>query len=199
MIAKRTRNVALLLGLGLGAITLGLAPALPAAGQDAAGADAKIAMALSAAPATVSAEATIYDLNVDDDGNFIVLREGSNGWSCFPDAPGTPATDPMCLDATWMTWLAALVAREEPKITAPGFAYMLQGGSDGSNTDPFATGPAEGEEWISSPAHIMLLMPGDLDPSVVTTDHHSGHPYIMWEGTPYEHIMMPVADEAAAE
>jgi len=29
-----------------------------------------------------------------------------------------------------------------------------------------------------------------------TTDHTSGQPYIMWEGTPYEHIMMPVAEGA---
>jgi hypothetical protein len=194
MIMHRTRNLALLLGVGLSALTLGLAHVAPAAGQDDADSEAKIAMAMSAAPATVSAEATIYDLVVDDAGNFIVLREGSNGWSCFPDAPGTPVTDPMCLDATWMTWLAALVAKEEPTITAPGFAYMLQGGDDGSNTDPFATEPMAGEEWVSSPAHIMLLLPGDLDPSAITTDHHSGHPYIMWEGTPYEHIMMPVAD-----
>ena len=199
MIMKRTRNIALLLGLGLGAIILGLTPALPAAGQDEADTQEKIAMAMSAAPSTVSAEATIYDLNVDDAGNFIVLREGSNGWSCFPDAPGTPATDPMCLDETWMNWLGALVARVEPTTTAPGFAYMLQGGSDGSNTDPFATGPAAGEEWVSSPAHIMLLMPEDLDPSFISTDHHSGHPYIMWAGTPYEHIMMPVADDAPDE
>jgi len=27
-----------------------------------------------------------------------------------------------------------------------GFAYTLQGGSDASNTDPFATEPAAGEE-----------------------------------------------------
>ncbi|MBL8128579.1 MAG: hypothetical protein JNM64_13145 [Chloroflexia bacterium] len=196
MMARTPRNLALALAVAAGLVTLGAAHAVPAAGQDDADTEAKIAVALSAAPATVSADATIYDRNVDDAGNFIVLREGSNGWSCFPDAPGTPATDPMCLDQTWMTWLSALVAHEEPDITAPGFAYMLQGGDDGSNTDPFATEPVAGEEWVSSPAHVMLLMPGDLDPSIITTDHHSGHPYIMWEGTPYEHIMMPVADPA---
>ena len=151
--------------------------------------------AMSAAPPSVGKAATIYDLNVDDQGNFIVLREGSNGWSCFPDAPGTPSVDPMCLDQTWMGWLAALVAKQDPNTTVPGLAYMLQGGSDASNTDPFATVPAAGDDWVSSPPHVMLLLPGDLDPSAFSTDHAAGGPYIMWAGTPYEHIMMPVSDD----
>jgi hypothetical protein len=42
----------------------------------------------------------------------------------------------------------------------------------------------------------MLVLPGKLDPTLFTTDHTSGEPYIMWAGTPYEHIMMPVHPEA---
>ena len=38
----------------------------------------------------------------------------------------------------------------------------------------------------------MILLPGPLDQTVFSTDHHSGVPYIMWAGTPYEHIMMPI-------
>jgi hypothetical protein len=91
-----------------------------------------------------------------------------------------------------MDWLAALITQKEPNTTVPGLAYMLQGGSDASNTDPFATEPAEGDEWVSSPPHVMLLLPGELDQSVFSTDHASGGPFIMWAGTPYEHIMMPV-------
>ena len=45
---------------------------------------------MSAAPSTVSANATILDNEIDDAGKFVVLREGSNGWYCLPDAPGTP-------------------------------------------------------------------------------------------------------------
>ncbi len=71
---------------------------------------------------------------------------------------------------------------------------MLQEGSDASNTDPFATEPAEGEEWVNSPAHIMILLPGDLDPAVFSTDHDAGGAWIMWAGTPYEHIMMAMED-----
>ena len=197
MLWKHPGHLVSLLFLLVGMAVVGLTHAAPAAGQD--DADAKIAQAMSAAPPSIGEGATIYDLNVDDAGNFIVLREGTNGWSCFPDAPGTPSLDPMCLDAMWMGWLAAYVAQEDPDTTAPGLAYMLQGGSDASNTDPYAMEPAEGDEWVSSPPHVMLLMPGELDQSVFSTDHASGGPYVMWAGTPYEHIMMPVADAEMSE
>ena len=88
----------------------------------------------------------------------------------------------------------AFVAGEEPDTQVAGLAYMLQGGSEASNTDPFATEPAEGDEWMASPPHVMLIMPGDLDQSVFSPDFHSGAPWIMYAGTPYEHIMMPVVE-----
>ena len=93
-----------------------------------------------------------------------------------------------------MDWTYAFFAGEEPNVTVVGLAYMLQGGSDPSNTDPAATEPAAGEDWVFSPPHVMLLLPGELDQSVFSTDHDSGGPFIMWAGTPYEHIMMPVAE-----
>jgi hypothetical protein len=196
----RTLNVALLLVLVAGTVAVGLArsgsvagqdAASPAAGQDAA---AKIASAMSAAPATVADQATILDNATDASGKFVVLREGSNGWYCLPDAFGTPGPDPWCFDQTWLAWTYEFMAGKEPKVTVLGLAYMLQGGSDASNTDPFATEPAAGDEWVSTPPHVMLLLPGELDQSVFSTDHDSGEPFIMWAGTPYEHIMVPVAE-----
>jgi hypothetical protein len=74
---------------------------------------------------------------------------------------------------------------------------MLMGGSDPSNTDPYATEPPPGEEWVTSPPHIMFLVPGGFDADQFTTNHHSGEPYIMWDGTPYEHLMMPVQQDAS--
>jgi hypothetical protein len=71
---------------------------------------------------------------------------------------------------------------------------MLQGESAASNTDPFATEPAAGEDWLVDPPHVMLLLPGDLDQTGFSTDHDPSEPYIMWAGTPYEHIMVPVAE-----
>ena len=194
MLLKRTLNVALLLVLVTGIVALWLARSAPVASQDDADVAAKIENARSAAPSSISANATILDNALDDAGAFVVLREGSNDWSCFPDFPASPGNDPQCLDQTWLDWLYAFFAGEEPNVTVPGLAYMLQGGSDPSNTDPLATEPAAGEEWVSSPPHVMLLLPNELDQTVFSTDHDSGEPYVMWAGTPYEHIMMPVAE-----
>jgi hypothetical protein len=194
MLRKRTVNAALLLVVAIGAVGFGLTRSAPVASQDDADVAAKIENAMSAAPSAISANATILDNALDDAGAFVVLREGSNDWSCFPDFPASPGNDPQCLDQTWLEWLYAFVAGDEPKVTVPGLAYMLQGGSDPSNTDPLATEPAAGEEWVSSLPHVMLLLPGELDQSLFSTDHHAGGPFIMWAGTPYEHIMMPVAE-----
>ena len=104
MVLKRTLNVALLLALMMGTIAFGLTHAGTVAGQHdaspAAGADAevKIANAVSAAPASIAENATILDNELDANGKFVVLREGTNAWYCSPDAPGTPANDPWCYD-----------------------------------------------------------------------------------------------------
>jgi hypothetical protein len=199
MLAKKTRNVALMVLLMAVMVTAGLNRTAPVAGQDAAsptaqGTAAKIESAMSAAPSSIAGGATILDNELDAGGTFVVLREGSNGWSCFPDIPSSPGNDPACYDQTWMNWNYALAGQVDPTVTVPGFAYMLQGGSDASNTDPFATAPAAGEDWVNSPAHVMVLVPGEIDLAAFSTDHDAGQPYVMWAGTPYEHIMIPVAD-----
>jgi hypothetical protein len=199
MLLNRMLKVTLLLVVGLATIAFGLARTAPVAGQATPDAQAKIADAMSAGPPAIADKATIMDYEMDDTGKFVVLREGSSDWFCFPDTPGGPIDDPTCYDATWLEFLYAFVAGEEPNVTVPGIAYMLQGGSDASNTDPFATEPAAGEEWVISPPHIMLLLPEDIDQTVFSTDHDSGGPFIMFAGTPYEHIMMPVAAGAMGE
>ena len=190
MLPTRLLKMVLLLVVGVATIAFGLVHAVPVAGQDDADDEATIESAMSAAPASIAENATIMDV----DGET-VLREGSNGWTCFPDQNASPASDPMCLDETWMGWLEALVAGDEPDTQVVGLAYMLAGGSDASNIDPFATGPEEGNEWITTPAHVMIIMPGDIDQSVFTTDPLSGEPWIMWAGTPYEHVMVPVSQD----
>lgn len=162
------------------------------AAQDDADMLAKIENAMSAAPLDVSAEASILDVNAD--GEIIELRAGTNEWTCFPDNPGSPGNDPICLDPVFMQWNDAIFAGTEPNLTAPGLAYMLQGGSDASNTDPSLLEPAEGEDWIPTPPHIMIVFPDKIDSELFSTDHEAGGPYVMWAGTPYEHVMMPVED-----
>ena len=159
--------------------------------------EVQIQNAMSAAPLVVAQDATILGYTTEEGNETVVLREGNNGWTCYTDWPVSPGNDPACYDAVFSAWNDAYFAGSEPAITAPGIGYMLAGGSDPSNTDPMALEPAAGEEWVTTPPHIMVVMPGDLDPSVFTTDPHSGEPYIMWEGTPYEHLMVPVVPAVA--
>jgi hypothetical protein len=175
-------------------VTVGFAAALVSA-QDDADAQAKIENAMSAGPIAIAEGATIMDYPTEGT-EFILLREGTNEWTCLPDWAVSPGNDPMCLDPSFMVWMNAYMAGTEPEITAPGLAYMLQGGSDPSNTDPMAMEPAEGEDWITTPPHVMVLLPDALDTTQFPTDHEYGGPYVMWAGTPYEHIMMPVSLEA---
>ena len=52
--------------------------------------------------------------------------------------------------------------------------------------------PAPGEHWVKAPPHIMVIAPGKLDPAMFSSEPHSGEHWIMYGGTPYEHLMIPV-------
>ena len=161
---------------------------LAAAGPSwAAGAD-PIASAISAAPASVGAAATVATM----DGK--VLRKGTNGWTCYPDDPGSPGNDPMCVDKNGQAWMNALMAKKPPP-KAVGLAYMLQGGSDASNLDAFQAKPAAGQKWVSTGPHMMILSAEAAAASGYPTKQanpDTTKPYVMYGGTPYAHIMFPV-------
>lgn len=157
-------------------------------------ADDPILNAMSAGPLRITENAAILDWPSTAGGELVELRPGHNGWTCLTDDPTTPTNDPLCLDKQWMEWLTALMAGRTPEITAIGIGYMLQGGSAASNSDPTLTEPPAGEQWIIDGPHVMFISPWDLDPALYPTDPHAGGPYIMWEGTPYEHLMMPVTE-----
>lgn len=155
--------------------------------------------ALSAAPSSVSVDATVLDWPTESNPDFVELRAGTNGWTCLPDDPATPTNDPMCLDGQWMEWLTAFVEGRDPEITTFGWAYMLQGGSGASDADPFLMEPPAGEDWLIAPPHLMLIGPDALNAELLPTHRDSGVPYIMWVGTPYEHFMIPVQIDIPSE
>ena len=158
-----------------------------------AGADeaADIASAESAGPAAVAAGATIYGFGAD--GQLLTLREGTNGFWCMPDDPTTPTADPMCGDANAMEWAMAWMGKADPPAGKVGFIYMLAGGSDASNTDPYATAETNDNHWVTTGPHVMVMnatevmvgYPAGADPDTT-------QPYVMWPGTPYAHLMVPV-------
>jgi|SRR5215210_1625399 len=193
---RRPKSAALLTVLAMAALSLaGCGQDTQAPGSDGSEADAKIKSALSAGPEEIAEDATVVDYPPKAGQPLVELRKGTNEWTCFPDWEVSPGEDPQCLDEMWMRWFEAFSAGTEPNTTAPGMAYMLQGGSDADNTDPGALKPPEGEEWVSSPPHVMLIVPGELGGGPAAADRHSGGPWVMYAGTPYEHLMAPVEGE----
>jgi len=151
-----------------------------------------IASAMKAAPAKVAKGATI--VAPEADGKMRTLRAGTNGFTCMPDNPGTPGPDPMCMDKNAMDWANAWMAKKAPPTGKIGLMYMLAGGTDFSNTDPYATKPSASNHWIKTGPHIMIVGADasfyDMYPK--NADPDTSVPYIMWAGTPYQHLMAPV-------
>jgi len=146
--------------------------------------------AMSAAPAAVAEKAAV--VAIQPGGAMKTLREGSNGFTCMPDNPATPGPDPMCMDANAMKWAMAWIGHKPPPTDTPGVMYMLEGGTDASNVDPYSTKPDK--DWIKTGPHVMVVGSKALlsgYPSGPQPDTRA--PYVMWEGTPYAHLMLPVS------
>ena len=155
----------------------------------------KIANAMTAAPRSISGKAAIMDWPATSGAQMATLRAGTNGWTCLPDFPATKGNDPMCVDDQWLGFMSAMMTKATPKVSHAGIGYMVApgGGAYGSNTDPYATKATAGNEWGFDPPHVMLLV---TDPSAlagIPTSRQSGGPWVMWRGTPYAHIMVPLA------
>ncbi len=150
-----------------------------------------IESALAAAPGSVSAKATVVQAQAD--GSMKMLREGSNGWTCMPDNPQTPGHDPMCMDANALKWAEAWMAHKDPPAGAVGLMYMLEGGSDASNMDPWGTKPADGGKWIETGPHVMVVGSKEILAGYPSGDQpDTSAPYVMFAGTPYAHLMIPI-------
>ncbi|RDS79971.1 hypothetical protein DWU98_15295 [Dyella monticola] len=151
-----------------------------------------IASAMRAAPATVGKGATIIAMNAD--GTLRTLRQGTNGYTCMPDNPATPGPDSMCMDKNALAWAQAYMAHKPPPTGKMGVMYMLEGGTDASNTDPYAPKPLPNNHWIKTGPHFMIVGadPAFYDMYPKSPNPDTSMPYVMWAGTPYEHLMAPV-------
>ena len=120
----------------------------------------------------VAKDATILDWPAQGGGDWVVLRKGTNHWTCYTDWAASPGDDPDCSDPVMEAWSRALMAREKKpaEIAGPGIVYLLMGGSDPSNADPIAATPAAREDWVTSSAHVMLAVPGGFDAKGLSTD-----------------------------
>ena len=149
----------------------------------------KVALAMSAGPAEIAKNATVIGMK-----SMKQLREGSNGWVCYASSG-----QPMCLDKQWQAWAKAWMNKSEPKIEGTGIAYMLRGDNGASNVDPYATKPTADNQWVVSPAHLMVLFQDQKMLDSYPTDPMSGGPWVMYKGTPYAHLMVPASITKAAK
>ena len=149
----------------------------------------------SAAPDFIGDFATV----IGADGS--VIREGTNGWRCeafipMPEGGFKSPHDaaPACSDKNSVAWANAYKAGTIPEMEGDGWIWMIHGdlgvdnfivGTDGQKN-------AGHKHYIESGPHMMLMPkdPSSLDAQ--STDYTSGAPYVMFKGTPYAHLMVPL-------
>jgi hypothetical protein len=129
--------------------------------------NALIARAESAGPPSIARNASIKTVY---GGAIEVLREGSNGWTCWGETLGL---GPMCNDPGWDAWLMAYWNNEEAfEVDRFSVSYMLA---------------AAGE-----PPHVMILLPKAEMLDGLPTE---GAVWAMWRDRPYAHIMLNTGDD----
>lgn len=142
------------------------------------------AKALTGAPADIGKDATI--VRIGDGFKLAPVKTGSNGWTCSIDPDGTP----FCTDAAGLQWYAALSTKGEPPDKS-GFIYMMAGDTGTSNHDPYAT---DKTHWVRTGPHVMIV--GKAAQEMAANyprklDADPTHPYVMYPGTKFQHLMLP--------
>ncbi len=145
--------------------------------------EAKIERAMSAGPPEIARSAKIVDK--DAQGHHVVLREGSNGFTCMPGNPNVIGDPAMCANGPAMQWYADFAAHKpKPTNTVPGITYMLAGATQRSDSNPYdKTSPP-----ITVGPHWMIMWAFDAKTTGLPTTHHATGAYIMWAGSPYAHV-----------
>jgi hypothetical protein len=179
----------LLVSLGAGVLSAQVTPAKPIGVS--AGDAALITNATSAAPEAIAPNATV--IAFDSKGQMRTVRKGSGEFTCFPDDPTTPGNVPMCFDQSGFAWAQAWMTKQNPAPNLPiGVAYMLQGSWTQSNADPYAA-PVPGTPGVQTGPALMILNTRAMLQGYPREPTNPGQPFVMWPGTPYEHLMVPVA------
>jgi hypothetical protein len=145
---------------------------------------AYIAKVKTGAPEQIVAKSSIIMMQ---DGKLKSLQAGNNGFTCMIDPNGVP----LCADENGMAWMKAVVAKADPPNKI-GFIYMLAGDTGTSNHD--AHQRASHQHWVQTGPHVMVV--GPTVKEMVGYPRNADvadptQPYVMFPGTPYEHLMLP--------
>lgn len=151
----------------------------------------QIKIAESAAPMRISRDAAV--MVIGKDGKLAEAKKGTNGFTCVPSIERQEIPDPICMDAPAYKWLTdAMAGAPKPTNTSPGVAYMARGGwhweKDGKITPAAKNEP--GAKRVKEPPHWMILWPFTPEESGLPSVPKKFGTYIMYDGTPYAHLMI---------
>ena len=143
-----------------------------------------IAKTKTAAPASIVDEATI--VMMQEKGDAKTLQTGSNGFTCLVTPDGTPT----CADANG--WNGA-GDRREGHSARQDRVHLHDGGGHGDqqSRSPCDRQEPLGSDWAA--CHDRRYGgAGDGRHLSRTLDPDPSQAYVMFPGTPYEHLMLPV-------
>jgi hypothetical protein len=146
-------------------------------------AEVQMTRAIAAGPLHVTNSARI--VGTDAQGKRVVLREGSNGFTCQPGNPKVLGRPPSCSNEAARQWSADRAAHKaKPTNAEPGIVYMLAGATPPSGSDP--------SDKTSRPNTIgpgwMIMWPFDPKTTGLSATSKDTGAYIMLAGTPYAHL-----------
>jgi hypothetical protein len=175
----------------LGLVNLGTAGEKGKASQDvkSMSQDEQIKLALSAAPPRIAKDAAV--LVWGEDGKLKEAKGGTNGFTCVPTVMNLPEPDPMCMDAAAKQWLDGIMNNApKPSNTVPGIAYMAKGGSHWEKNGQVVMKEEPGAKIVKEPPHWMVMWPFNAKTAMLPTAPNPSGVYIMFEGSPYAHLML---------
>jgi hypothetical protein len=151
--------------------------------------DELVKLALSAAPAHIAKDATA--MVPGPDGKLMEARKGTNGFTCVPDLDGMSEPDPLCADPAAWQWANDLLSNApKPTNTVPGVAYMAKGGWHFEKDGKILMNNEPGAKAVKEPPHWMIFWPFDSKMSGIPAMPNAGGVYVMFDGTPYSHLMI---------
>ena len=127
--------------------------------------------------------------NDEYSGNPRGISEPEKGWK------NPHGAMPVCADGASMPWIQAWMAGEKPLLKRDGFMWMLHGDMGEDNTTPMVMKKSDAKDpsqWIESGPHLMLMPKDPASLSKFTDDFTRGEPYVMFPGSDYAHLMIPV-------
>ena len=148
-----------------------------------------IKLAQSGAPSEISKEAGVQVIG--EDGKLKELKKGTNGFTCLPFVDNKKDPDPMCMDPAATQWASDFIGgAPKPTNTEAGIAYMAKGGWHWQKNGKVLMKEEPGAKLMKDPPHWMIFFPFEAKKSGLPPAPNKGGVYIMFEETPYSHLMV---------